>query len=87
MLWHSCSKGFFYDRNEGLAVFFDSASGNTHLVDDLALKILKILSVSPLSPEAIKKECTDQMVGLASHEQDLLLEDVLHELHSIDLIE
>lgn len=87
MLWHSCSEGFFYDRNEGLAVFFDSASGNTHLVDDFALKILKILSVSPLSPEAIKKECTDQMVGMASHEQDQLIEDVLHELHSIDLIE
>lgn len=87
MLWHSCSEGFFYDRNEGLTVFFDSASGNTHLVDDFALKILKILSVSPLSPEAIKKECTDQMLDLASDEQDQLIEDVLHELHSLDLIE
>lgn len=87
MLWHSCSKGFFYDRNEGLAVFFDSASGNTHLIDDFALKILKILSASPCSPEAIKKECTDQMTDLAIYEQDQLIDDVLHELHSLDLIE
>jgi PqqD family protein of HPr-rel-A system len=87
MLWHSCSDGFVYDRQEGLAVFFDSISGNTHLVDDLAIKILKLLSVSPLSSESIKKECIDQIDHMSSIEQDQFLEGVLFELHSLDLIE
>ena len=87
MLWHSCSDGLVYDRQEGLAVFFDSISGNTHLVDDLAIKILKLLSVSPLSSEAIKKECIDQIGHVSSIEQDQFLEGVLFELHFLDLIE
>ena len=42
MLWHACSEGLVFDRDEGVAVFYDSASGNTHLIDDFALKILRI---------------------------------------------
>ena len=87
MLWHACSEGLVFDRDEGVAVFYDSASGNTHLIDDFALKILRILSISPLSPETIKKDCADQMTDLTADEQDRLIEDILHELHSLDLIE
>lgn len=87
MLWHACSEGLVFDRDEGVAVFFDPASGNTHLIDDFALKILRILSVSPLSPEAIKKECIDQMTDLDDSEQGQLIDNMLHELHSLDLIE
>lgn len=87
MLWHACSEGLVFDRDEGVAVFFDPASGNTHLIDDFALKILRILSVSPLSSEAIKKECTDQMTDLDDNEQGQFIDDMLHELHSLDLIE
>jgi len=87
MLWRVCSEGLVFDRDEGVAVFFDSASGNTHLINGFALKILRLLSVSPLSSELIKRECADQMVGLGCDEQDLLIEDMLNELHSLDLIE
>lgn len=87
MLWHSCSDGLVYDRQEGLAVFFDSVSGNTHLVDELAIKILKLLSESPLSSGAIKNKCIDQVGHIPSVDQDQLIEDVLFELHSLDLIE
>lgn len=87
MLWHACSEGLIFDRDEGAVVFFDPASGNTHLISDFALEILRILSVSPLSPEAIKKECADQMVDLDSDEQNHLIDGMLHELHTLDLIE
>lgn len=87
MLWHSCSDGLVYDRQEGLAVFFDKVSGNTHLVDEVAINILKVLSESPLSSSAIKNECIDHIGHISSVDQDQLIEDVLFELHSLDLIE
>lgn len=87
MLWRACSEGLVFDRDEGVAVFFDPISGNTHLINDLVLKILGLLSESPLSPEVIKKNCADQMINLDSSEQDRFIDDILHELHSLDLIE
>lgn len=53
MKWRACSFGKFYDRGEGAVVYFDSASGNTVLITNFAAEILRTLTRSSLSTDAI----------------------------------
>lgn len=51
--WRACSQGKFYDRKEGAVVYYDSASGNTVLITDFAADVLRSITQSPMSLEAL----------------------------------
>jgi PqqD family protein of HPr-rel-A system len=85
MKWKLCSPGKTYEAGEGRGVYFDAGSGDTHLVDHTTLAILRILAQAPLSLDEIAAQLAATRPDTeleCSH-----LEDVLHELSTVDLVE
>ncbi|MCB1667785.1 MAG: HPr-rel-A system PqqD family peptide chaperone [Porticoccaceae bacterium] len=87
MKWRACSKGLWYDRGEGRSVYFDPASGDTHLLDEFAAHILQQLSLKSLSESELQQQCEPALADLSTDEQEQFLEQLLLELASLDLVE
>ena len=85
MKWKVCSPGKTYEAGEGRGVYFDAGSGDTHLVDHTTLAVLRILAPAPLSLEEIAAQLA--ATGPDTDLECSQLEDVLHELATVDLVE
>lgn len=53
MRWQVQSRGRFYDANEDTVVYFDSRSGDTHLLSDFAAYIIEQLANRPLTVDEL----------------------------------
>lgn len=86
MKWQFHSVGRFYDANESTVVYFDSRSGDTHLLSDFAAFILQQFGDTPLTTEGILQHLS--LAIEASGEQDLeqMVVGVLEELVSLDIL-
>jgi hypothetical protein len=76
MEWHLTSPGKEYNRNEGIAVYYHCATGNTHLLSDLAISLVRDLSAGPRSSEYFEE-----------HYGEPAADTTLHELRKIDVVE
>lgn len=90
--WRLSSEGRLYGRDdEALAVYFDGASGDTHLVDSRSVVVLEALHRRPETPiglaQALQESSTiDSRVGEEPDWLETVL-DILSDLHAFDIVE
>lgn len=87
--WSCCDAGRFRtkDWGEDEAVIYDIASGDTHVMDPLAMEILDRLKCSPgLSAASLQAALGDVFEGLPDAEVALRIERCLAGLQQIGLV-
>jgi PqqD family protein of HPr-rel-A system len=77
MMWQIEAMGRFYDPGEGMVVYFDSASGDTHLISDFAAHLITQFAELPLGIETLIKQISpdidvENLTELSRSTQDLL---------------
>jgi len=87
MKWYTCSPGKIYNGNDSLAVYFDPASGDTHLLGESGIYVLELLLAQPLSTDNLMHTIAEASPELSNVEREQMLDDVLQNLQSFDLIE
>lgn len=88
MKWHIDSAGQFYDCEENLVVYFDSASGDTHLISDFAAYLLQQIAGKghPLNEEEIIDLVTADIEPADLFELTKAIPDILGELAALDIV-
>lgn len=86
MTWRIYSNGQLYVANESTVVYFDSYSGDTHLLSDFAGFVMQQLGTQPLTTD----ELVNQM-SLSIDSEDLpdlkeAVAGVLEELALLDIL-
>lgn len=87
MMWRTSSRGMTYETGDGFVVYFDTASGTTHLINELAAWLLAELATCPLSTEQLQERVFEQMERVSVPEVKNLVATLIAELQSADLIE
>lgn len=86
MKWRYDSVGRFYDSNESTVVYFDSDSGDTHLLSNFAAYVMQHIGDQPMTTE----ELVNQIVSNFESEELSDLKDaipgVLEELVALDIL-
>lgn len=86
MKWQLHSVGRFYDANESTVVFFDSHSGDTHLLSNFAAFVLQQFGDSPLTTENLLEQLSAEIESPRDKELEQLVVGVLEELLSLDIL-
>lgn len=87
MLWCLTSPGKFYDRGEGVVVYFHPASGDTHLFTDFAVDLLRKLAAGPADLAILSEPYFDPAGEVSIEEYRDAIEAVLEQLAQLDLVE
>lgn len=87
MHWRLCAPGQLYDRNEGLAVYFDTASGDTHLINGLAAALLGELAPGPVSQDELLAWFAGVVTDVQPSECPSILDKILGELQALFIVE
>lgn len=89
MSWKVESMGLFYACDESMVVYFDLASGDTHLVSDFAAYLIQ-----RIAREARPVDCEELVSLIAADiepadlpELTQAIPDILDELASLDIVE
>lgn len=86
MTWHVKSAGRFYDPDESSVIYFDTRSGDTHLISDFAACLIELLQKQPMttatlltqiSPEADEYNRTELEESVVATLQELVTLDIL----------
>ena len=75
-----------WDGEDGLAVAYNTLTGDTHLIEEVTLRLLGIISHSPLSVEALGRQLTDFFI---EHDEKMIQEylfDSLMQMKDIGLV-
>ncbi|MES2236930.1 MAG: HPr-rel-A system PqqD family peptide chaperone [Pseudomonadota bacterium] len=75
-----------WDTEDGLAVAYNVRTGDTHLIEDMALQLLGLIRLSPLSVEALAQQLANFFV---EHDDEIIQEYVfasLMQLKDIGLV-
>ncbi|NND68291.1 MAG: HPr-rel-A system PqqD family peptide chaperone [Halioglobus sp.] len=83
MKWRAQSTGRVYDPGEGQVVFFDSRSGDTHLLSDVAAHLLQLLDQEPRELAELAASFEEDAPG----DNEAALLEVLAELEALDILE
>lgn len=86
MKWRIDSIGRFYDADEDTVVYFDTHSGDTHLLSDFAAYVMQQLEDQPLSTEELVNKISPT---IESSNASLLkngVAGVLQELVTLDIL-
>ena len=88
MKWQIYSLGQFYDCSEGMVVYFDSASGDTHLINDFAAYLIKQIANlnRPVCNEELITLITADIEPADLSELTLAIPDILSELVALDIV-
>lgn len=90
MRWYVDPLGEFYDCNEDATVYFDPASGDTHLLKNFAAYLLKQLAAQPMGIEEltarISRDIDPRDLPDLSNLQNTIAE-LLDELTALDVVE
>ena len=86
MKWRAESKGRFYDANESTVVYFDTNSGDTHLLSDFAAYVLqqfddRLLTIDELEDQIVPTIEPEQLPELRR-----AITGVLNELVTLDIL-
>ncbi len=87
MKWRACSQGQTYDSGDGSVVYFDPASGRTHLINEVADWLLAELAANPLTTEQLLSCFMSHSKGITGSEAEKLVNAQIRTLQSFDLIE
>ncbi len=83
MTWRAQTTGRFYDPGEGQVVYFDLASGDTHLLSDVAAHLIQLLQPKPLTLEDLATNFDEGTPEETAH----ALRSVLEELVALNILE
>lgn len=86
MAWRVTSPGQFYDAGESTVVYFDPASGDTHLLSDFAAHLLGLLAQRPMGLEQLLGRIEGDVENPDSTELAASVEGVLCELLALDVV-
>jgi PqqD family protein of HPr-rel-A system len=87
MKWRACSQGKTYDTGNSHVVYFDSASGSTYMISEVAAWLLSELAASPLTKKELINRFMSRAEDISGDEAMTLVEAQISELQSYDLIE
>ncbi len=79
--------GSVYEHDEGVSVYYHPSSGNTHLISDFAVRTLQLIDKQSRTMEALNTAIREDVEGIDDEGCTQMLNDVLLELESLDLIE
>ncbi len=84
--WQPVSPGRIYAPDDGPVVWFDTGSGDTHLIDALAAEALSLLANGPLTKqELVARLGVDESDAAVAHEAHV--DELLEALAAVDLVE
>jgi len=86
MKWQIDSVGQFYDPGEDMAVYFDPASGDTHLISHFAAYLIRQFSDQPMGIEALIKQISPDIDPSDLIELTQATPDLLEELVTLDIL-
>lgn len=86
MTWLKDSRGRFYDSNEGTVVYFDSHSGDTHLLSDFAACVMQQFDNQPLTTEDLVKKMSPTIEPGDIPDLTEAVSGVLEELVALDIL-
>ena len=86
MKWRIESIGRFYDANESTVVYFDSHSGDTHLLSDFAAYLMRQLFEQPLTTEELVNQISHSIDTENISDLKATVSGVLEELLSLDIL-
>lgn len=86
MTWRTYSKGRLYDTNESTVVYFDSYSGDTHLLSDFAGFVMQQLSNQPLTTEEVVNQISLSIDSEEIPDLEDAVTGVLEELALLDIL-
>ena len=87
MKWQIETPGLFYDNNEEFAVYFDSKTGNTHLVSELAAHLIRQFADRPLDLDDIIEKLSLNLSSEDLPELPKVIPNILNELFALDIVE
>lgn len=87
MKWRVCSLGQTYNTGNCFVVYFDLASGGTHLINEVADWLLEELAVTPLATEQLISRFMSHSSEITGSEAEKLVNEQIQALQSFDLIE
>jgi PqqD family protein of HPr-rel-A system len=88
MHWRMTATGKFYDAGEHTVVYFDTASGDTHLISDFAAFLLRSLVEQSLTTSEVSALVAPQFDMQADNRGEITaaVASVLEELRVLDII-
>jgi hypothetical protein len=86
MTWRIHSNGRLYDANESTVVYFDSYSGDTHLLSDFAGYVMQKLINQPLSTEELVNQISPSIDAEDIPDLEEAVTGVLEELVLLDIL-
>ena len=87
MIWHVSPLGEFYTCSEDASVYFNPASGNTHLLSNFAAHLLVQLAQEPMDMEQLIDRVASDIDPAELPELRNALPEMLAELAALDVIE
>ncbi len=78
--------GRFYNPAEDTVVYFDSHSGDTHLISDFAAYVMQQLDDQPLTTEELVKRISPAIESSNIPELTMAVSAVLEELVALDIV-
>ena len=86
MKWQIYSVGQFYDADEGMVVYFEPSSGDTHLVSDFAAYLIQLLAVQPMNIEELVSRISPDIDSGDPEEMTEATQGVLVELLTLNIL-
>ena len=86
MKWRNISEGRYYDPGESTVIYFDSRSGDTHLLSAFAAHVLRELEASPLTTDELAERVSQAVEPGEAADLDAALSAVLEELVGLDIL-
>lgn len=86
MKWRLSSAGRFYDSYEGTVVYFDTRSGDTHLLSDFAAHLVQQFGDQLLTIEELVQQIAPSLESADIPDLEEAVPDVLEELVALDIL-
>jgi PqqD family protein of HPr-rel-A system len=86
MKWRNDSTGRFYDASESTVVYFDSRSGDTHLLSDFAAHLMQQFGEHALTTEELVNQISPTIALGDTSDLMQVVAGVLEELAALDIL-
>jgi PqqD family protein of HPr-rel-A system len=87
MKWRIDSMGRFYDAHEDTVVYFDTHSGDTHLLSDFAAHIMQQLGDNSLTTEELVHRISPAIDSDNVPDLTVAVSGILEELLALDILQ
>ncbi len=87
MRWHVDPLGDFYNCDETTVVYFDRASGDTHLLGEFAAYLLQSLAAQPMDTPQLIAHLSQGIDAVDLADLERTVPQILNELLALDVID